>query len=582
MLGQLLDGRYQIIKALAAGGFGQTYIAQDTKLPGNPQCVVKQLQPTANDPTTLKVAWRLFQSEAQVLQQLGSHPQIPQLLAFFEEKNEFFLVQEFIAGQPLSKEIVPRQQWQEAAVIKLLEEILEPLVFVHQDQVIHRDIKPDNLIRRAIDNRVVLIDFGAVKEIAATQVNTQGLTQLTVTIGTSGYMPSEQAQGKPRFSSDVYAVGMMGIQALTGLLPHELQEEPVTAEILWRDMVQVNAELGEVLEKMVRYDFRQRYPSAEAALQAIQELRQQPQAPTIIPATVARYELTLEWREKGEVRDVVILENQKTKNPGVFRIGRDPNSCDLLLTSPSVSRQQADIWFNPQQKRFYLRSLSESNPPMVNGQVLKRGDMVVNQGSEIKLGQLGLRVKEVVENQSPQQFVSVAPTLPVTPVPQVTTQLPKVSLQQGDSGLKQQSTESFRSSFLHVFNFLLLPYSSVSVIIVLLENFSLEFLPGLGVLFGITLFISLIIFDCYKVFISPKGLKCFDFWGIYHFTGWSSITNAKLYNILWLEYLRVFSSSTPRPLWLPLFLKRKTYFLEKVKEYAGEDHPLTIALKKHI
>jgi serine/threonine protein kinase len=271
MLGQLLDGRYKIIRVLGAGGFGQTYIAEDTKL-YNSLCVVKQLKPMATDPMTLQVARRLFESEAQLLHKLGTHDQIPQLLAHFEENQEFFLVQQFIDGHPLSDELTPGKRLSEDYTISLLVNILQPLAFVHQNNVIHRDIKPPNLIRRNSDGKVVLIDFGAVKQVSTQVVNGEGSTKMTVAIGTAGYMPSEQSRGSPRLSSDVYAVGMIGIQALTGLMPYQLQEDVQTAEIVWRDLVPVSHGLANVLDIMIRYDFRQRYHSAREALAAVQQL----------------------------------------------------------------------------------------------------------------------------------------------------------------------------------------------------------------------------------------------------------------------------------------------------------------------
>ncbi|HEY9711738.1 MAG TPA: protein kinase, partial [Oculatellaceae cyanobacterium] len=155
MLGRLLDGRYQVVQVLSAGGFGKTYIAEDTRRPGNPKCVVKHLKPASNEPNYLQTARRLFLSEAETLEQLGNHDQIPRLLAYFEEDREFFLVQEFIEGHPLSTELQPGDCWSESQVIGLLKDILGILAFVHSYEVIHRDIKPDNLIRRASDGKLV-------------------------------------------------------------------------------------------------------------------------------------------------------------------------------------------------------------------------------------------------------------------------------------------------------------------------------------------------------------------------------------------------------------------------------------------
>lgn len=281
MLKTTLSGRYHIISHLGGGGFGQTYLAEDRQLPGNHQCVVKQLKPQANDPVTLQTARRLFDNEAQVLYKLGKHEQIPQLFAYFEEDQEFYLVQEFVEGQDLGKEIMPSNPSQNGAtagslsedeVIALLQDILELLAFVHQQNVIHRDINPSNIIRRNKDGKLVLIDFGAVKQIT-TQVQPAGHTCVSVSIGTPGYMPSEQAHGNPKPSSDVYAVGIIGIQALTGLFPHQFERDTNTEEIIWRDRVSVSPELAQVLDKMVRYDFRERYPSASEALQALKDLK---------------------------------------------------------------------------------------------------------------------------------------------------------------------------------------------------------------------------------------------------------------------------------------------------------------------
>ena len=272
---KLIGGRYQIVTTLSSGGFGKTYLAED-KHQFNRRCVVKKLQPLSANPKTWSIATQLFQREAQIQHRLGHHPQIPRLFAYFQEQQQFYLVQELIEGHALSEELPPGKQLSESEVIALLQDILEPLVFVHQQQVIHRDLKPPNLIRRHKDGKIVLIDFGSVKELAATKVlNPQGETQIVTTIGTPGYMPSEQSTGKARLSSDVYAVGIIGIQALTGKMPQELKEDPETAEIIWPEHTTVSPKLAFVLDKMVRYDFRERYRSAQSALEALQQLNQQ-------------------------------------------------------------------------------------------------------------------------------------------------------------------------------------------------------------------------------------------------------------------------------------------------------------------
>ncbi len=147
MLGQILDGRYRILRELGAGAFGRTYLAQDTRLPGEPACVVKRLQPISIDPATLEFAERSFLKEAEILQKLGTHDQIPRLLAFFKFDSQFFLVQELVEGNDLSQEIGAGRKWTEPEARQLLAQILSPLTFIHECNVIHRDLKPSNLMR---------------------------------------------------------------------------------------------------------------------------------------------------------------------------------------------------------------------------------------------------------------------------------------------------------------------------------------------------------------------------------------------------------------------------------------------------
>jgi tetratricopeptide (TPR) repeat protein len=229
--------------------------------------VVKQLKPKNPEPPILQTARVLFDREAKVLYGLGNaHNQIPRLFAHFEENNEFYLVQEYINGHPLSQELLSDQPWPEPNVVQLLNEILDVLAVVHQHGVIHRDIKPPNLMRRYQDKKIVLIDFGAVKEISALAVDPQGQTTATIAIGTAGYMPPEQAHGHPQRASDIYAVGVLGIQALLGTMP---QQDPETGDLIWKNLVSASPQLVNILERMTRYHFLDRYQSADMALTAL-------------------------------------------------------------------------------------------------------------------------------------------------------------------------------------------------------------------------------------------------------------------------------------------------------------------------
>jgi CHASE2 domain-containing sensor protein len=272
LLGTKINDRYEIIQIHGAGGFGETYIAEDSKRPNRPTCVVKKLSPVSSNPKHLKLARRLFDREAKTLELLGQkYEQIPQLLAYFEENSQFYLVQEFIAGHPLSSEVSLGRQLPETKVIAVLREILHILTFVHSQGVIHRDIKPSNLIRRDRDNKLVLIDFGAVKEVEIAG-DDEIISDLTIGIGTQGYMAPEQQAGHPQFSSDIYALGMMGVQMLTGISPSQLPREAETGEVDWQTKTHASVGLIEIVSKMICYHYKQRYQSTTEVLQDIKRL----------------------------------------------------------------------------------------------------------------------------------------------------------------------------------------------------------------------------------------------------------------------------------------------------------------------
>jgi serine/threonine protein kinase len=272
MIGQVLRGRYRIIERLGQGAFGETYIAEDLDNRFNSQCVVKHLKPANRDPDFLTSARQRFYGEAETLAELGKQDQIPQLLAYFEEDQEFYLVQELIVGHSLSAELPPNHRWQESKVIQLLTEVLSVLKIVHEKRVIHRDIKPDNLIRRQSDRKLVLIDFGVVKKGIVETENQESYNQ-TIVAGTYGYLAAEQERGDPKLSSDLYALGMIAIQALTGIHPRDLKTDSKTGEFSWQHLATVNPKLARVLNKMVRINYTDRYQTATEALKAVQALQ---------------------------------------------------------------------------------------------------------------------------------------------------------------------------------------------------------------------------------------------------------------------------------------------------------------------
>ena len=266
----LLRDRYRVMKALGQGGFGATFLAKDESLPGEPCCVIKQLRPTMTGAHLLPMARELFEREARTLGKIGNHPQVPMLLAYFEDNEQFYLVQEYISGWTLQQEVRKSGPVSEAGVKQFLSEILPLLQYIHSQQVIHRDIKPANLIRREQDKKLVLIDFGAVKnQVNPTQNNSDQTALTNFAIGTPGFAPPEQMALRPVYASDIYAVGVTCIYLLTAKSPKDLDYNPSTGEMIWRKYVHISDHLAEVLKKMLEASVRHRYQAAGDILRAL-------------------------------------------------------------------------------------------------------------------------------------------------------------------------------------------------------------------------------------------------------------------------------------------------------------------------
>lgn len=283
----LLNNQYRIIKQLGEGGFGKTYLAEDTHMPSGRHCVIKQLKPDAENSQIYQLIQERFQREAAILEDLGKgHPQIPTLYGYFREADKFYLVQELIEGQTLTQKIHISGVMSESSVKSLLSELLPVFEYVHARRIVHRDVKPDNILIRVSDNLPVLIDFGAVRETMGTVVNSQGQSTSSIVIGTPGYMPSEQAAGRPIFSSDLYALGLTAIYLLTGKIPQQLETDPQTGEILWRHYaLSVSPTFGCVIDRAIMSHPRDRFSSAKEMLQAIQSGMNFPVASVPPPVT---------------------------------------------------------------------------------------------------------------------------------------------------------------------------------------------------------------------------------------------------------------------------------------------------------
>ncbi|MCX7593075.1 MAG: protein kinase [Fischerella sp.] len=278
----LLNHRYQVIQTLGSGGFGETFLAEDTQMPSRRRCVIKQLKPIQDNPQVYQLVQQRFQREAAILEELGDgNDQIPQLYAYFSENGQFYLVQEYIQGQTLTTKLQQQGLMSESAVKEILIDILPVLNYVHSKGIVHRDIKPDNILIRYADRKPILIDFGAVKETIGTVVTPSGNSTRSIVIGTPGFMPSEQTAGRPMFASDIYSLGLTAIYLLTGKMPQELATDPATGTLLWRQHAfSITPSFAAVLDRAIQFSARDRFASAREMLQALYAVAS-PLPPTI-------------------------------------------------------------------------------------------------------------------------------------------------------------------------------------------------------------------------------------------------------------------------------------------------------------
>lgn len=274
LIGKTIRNRYHILKQLGRGGTGVTFVAEDRQCL-NELCVVKQLKPQSHNPQKLQFYRRLFNTEAEILSQIGNYNRIPSLLAYFSENKDFFIVQELIKGQNISEEII-HAPYSQKAVIDLLEGVLEILVFIQEQGIIHRDLKPSNLIRRDTDGKIVLIDFGSVKQVSTTE-RRNFYHKSQIIIGTENYIPIEQVMGNPGLYSDLYSLGIIAVQALTGKLPNELTINRKN-ELIWRNYLsnpkQYSPSLLKVVDKAIQYHHQERYQSAKEFLKDIKAVQE--------------------------------------------------------------------------------------------------------------------------------------------------------------------------------------------------------------------------------------------------------------------------------------------------------------------
>ena len=252
--------RYQLLHSLGSGEFGETFLATDLHSPTQKKVVIKSLKPFHNQSSS-EIIEKLFLREVSVLEDLGSHStQIPTLDAYFCHDNQYYLVQEYIEGKNITElGVISSQQ-----CCSILLSLLDTLKYVHSKNIIHRNIKPENIIIRDRDQLPVLTDFGAIKETMGHYVISTDSTLSSVVVMTRGFMAPEQSAGRAVFSTDIYALGLTMIYTLTGKLPIELPTHNITGELDWQSFVpNLDDQLRTVLEKSTKLEISKRYPTVE-------------------------------------------------------------------------------------------------------------------------------------------------------------------------------------------------------------------------------------------------------------------------------------------------------------------------------
>lgn len=266
MAANTLHSHYEIVRVLDLGKSGITYLAKDLDLIDSPFYVIKEVQDGNNSRSIPPLNQKLFEIQESIAYKVGQHPQIPSLLGKFVENGHHYLVREYIDGEPLSQELIQAAIWSQTQVFDFLIDLVGILAFIHSFKYIHQDINPHNIIRRTDDDRFNLIGFSSLKDLGNIQPNIPD--NYFSGYNNSTYIPYEQEQNLPQFNSDIYAVGVVAIQALMGKVP--IDRDPESYELKWRDDVKIDARLSKIIDRMVRPDYRNRYQSALEVLTDLQ------------------------------------------------------------------------------------------------------------------------------------------------------------------------------------------------------------------------------------------------------------------------------------------------------------------------
>ncbi|MBD0362820.1 MAG: protein kinase, partial [Coleofasciculus sp. C3-bin4] len=337
----LLQERYRAIRPIGQGGFGRTFLAVDESQQSQLRCVIKQFFPQHQGTNSVQKATELFRQEATRLEVLGKHRQIPELLAYFEQDDHQYLVQEFIDGENLAQELAQKGPFNETEIRQLLQSLLPVLQFVHSHRMIHRDIKPENIIRCRRDNRLVLVDFGAAKFATETMLGRTGTV-----IGSAAYIAPEQVKGKAIFASDLYSLGITCIHLLTQIPPFDLSDTSEDTWV-WRHYLRkpVSNELGSILDKMLESATKRRYQSVDEVLKDLNARS--------LPTRKARFKKR--WLVAGSVLLLGWAGVRYLTYPVTQQVAQQPESQSQQRSLPAPKQPGLFGTINGQQQLFPLK-----------------------------------------------------------------------------------------------------------------------------------------------------------------------------------------------------------------------------------
>jgi serine/threonine-protein kinase len=332
--GTIVDRRYRIEKTLGQGGFGRTYLVRDDNRFGD-YFVLKEFVPRNTDEYVVNKSRELFEREAQVLNKL-EHPQIPKFFGWFKENERLFFVQAFIDGQTYSQLLRERlksgKTFSEEEVLDLLYSLLPVLNYIHSNNIVHRDISPDNIMLCRHNHQPMLIDFGVVNQRPGDLSSfDENLDRNATTVGKVGYSPPEQIMRGVCFpNSDLYALAVTALVLLTGKSPADLFDSS-TDSWRWREFLNLKSNLGNAFDKMLKTKPSDRLESAKKVLDCLSATVVNPTvSPRLIKTPVAQPSVT-QVLQPISAPDTVISGNNSRIEPPRVTPSNSPKSPPIKL-----------------------------------------------------------------------------------------------------------------------------------------------------------------------------------------------------------------------------------------------------------